>query len=73
MLVIQRNGQTTVVSGWRAWLLAALIFVGLTFLFAVIAFVVLGLALTVTAVLLIVLPVAIGVTILASVLQPRPR
>jgi hypothetical protein len=73
MLVIQRNGQTTVITGWRAWLLAALVFIGLTLLLAVIAFVVLGLAITVSAVLLIVLPVAIGVAILASLLQSRSR
>jgi hypothetical protein len=73
MLVIQRNGRTTIVTGWRAWLLAGLMFVGLSLLFAVVAFVVLGIAITLTAVLLIVLPVAIGVAILASLLQGRPR
>jgi hypothetical protein len=73
MLVIQRNGQTTVVTGWRAWLLATLIFVGLTLALAVIAFVVLGIAVTVGAVLLIAVPIAIGVAILASLFQPRPR
>jgi hypothetical protein len=73
MLVIQRNGQTTVVTGWRAWLLGGLILVDLTLVLAVIAFVVLGAAITVSAVLLIALPVAIGVAILASLLQPGPR
>jgi hypothetical protein len=73
MLVIQRNGRTTVVTGWRAWLLAGPILVGLTLLLAVIAFAVLGLAITVSAVLLIVLPIAIGVAILASLLQRGPR
>ncbi len=71
MLVIQRNGRTTVITGWRAWSLGAGLFVGLALILGVIAFVVLGLAITVTAVLLIVLPVAIGVAILASLLQPR--
>jgi hypothetical protein len=73
VLVIERNGQTTVITGWRAWLLAAALFMGLTLLMAVIAFVVLGLAITLGAILLIVLPVAIGVAILASLLQSRPR
>jgi uncharacterized MnhB-related membrane protein len=73
MLVIQRNGRTTVITGWRAWLLAGLMLVALTLLLAVVAFVVLGVAITVGAVLLIALPVAIGVAILASLLQPRPR
>jgi hypothetical protein len=71
MLVIQRNGRTTVITGWRAWILGAGLFVALALILGVIAFVVLGLAITVTAVLLIVLPVAIGVAILASLLQPR--
>lgn len=73
MLVIQRNGRTTVVTGWRAWLLAALIFAALTLLMAVIAFVVLRIAVTLGAVLLIVVPVAIGVAILASLLPTKPR
>jgi hypothetical protein len=73
MLVIQRHGRTTVIAGWRAWLLGALIFAGLTLLFGVIAFLAVGIAITVAAILLIVLPVAIGVAILASLFQPRPR
>jgi hypothetical protein len=73
MLVIQRNGQTTVITGWRAWLLAAVLIVGLTLLFAVVVFLVLGIAITVGAVLLIVVPVALGVAILASLFQPRSR
>ena len=73
MIVIQRNGRTTVITGWRAWLLAVLLFVGLTLLMAVIAFVVLGIAVTLGAVLLIVVPVAIGVAIIASLFQPRAR
>jgi hypothetical protein len=73
VLVIQRNGRTIVVTGWRAWLLAAAVFVGVTLLMAVIAFVLLGVAVTVGAVLLIVVPVAIGVAIIASLFQPRGR
>ena len=73
MLVIQRNGRTTVITGWRAWLLAGALFVGLTLLFAVIAFLVLGIAITLVAVLLIVVPVAVGVALLASLFQPRRR
>jgi hypothetical protein len=53
VIVIQRNGRTTVITGWRAWLLGAVLFVGLTLLMAVLAFVVLGIAVTLGAVLLI--------------------
>ncbi|MBO0766273.1 MAG: hypothetical protein J2P50_17020 [Hyphomicrobiaceae bacterium] len=69
MLVIEHNGRTIVVTGWRAWVLAALLVVGMTFLAALVAFLVLGLAITVGAVLLIALPIAIGVAILASLFQ----
>jgi hypothetical protein len=73
MLVFQRNGRTTVLTGWRAWLFAAALFVGLTFAMALVAFVVLGVAVTVGAVLLIVVPVAIGVALIASLFQPKSR
>ena len=73
MIVIQRNGQTTVVTGWRAWLVSAAIFVGVTLLMALIAFVFVGVAITVGAVLMIVVLVAIGVAILASLYRPRER
>jgi hypothetical protein len=73
VIVIQRNGQTTVITGWRAWLLGAVLFVGLTLLMALITFVVLGIAVTLGAVLLIVVPVAIGVGVIASLFQPRGR
>lgn len=69
MLVIQRNGRTTVITGWRAWLLG----VAVALLLGVLAFVALGIAVTVGAVLLIVVPIAIGAAILASLLQPRRR
>jgi hypothetical protein len=73
MLVIEYNGRTIVVTGWRAWVLAALLFLGLTLLAALVAFVVLGVAITVGAVLLIALPIAIGVAILASLFQRTAR
>jgi hypothetical protein len=73
VFVIRRNVRTTVVTGWRAWLLAAVLFVGLTLLVAVVAFVVLGIAVTVGAVLLIIVPVAVGLAIIASLLQPKSR
>ena len=74
MIVISRNGRTTVLTGWRAWLVGAAAFVVLSLLFAVIAFVLLGVAVTVGAVLLIVVPIAIGTIIIASLFGPsHPR
>jgi hypothetical protein len=72
MIVITRNGRTTVVTGWRAWLMSVAVLVAAVALLFVIAFVVLGVAITVGAVLLIVVPVAAGVAILASLFR-SPR
>jgi hypothetical protein len=73
MIVISRNGRTTVLTGWRAWLAGAAIFVAASILFAVIVFVGLGVAITIGAVLLIVVPVAIGLALVTSVFRsPGP-
>jgi hypothetical protein len=72
MFVITRNGKTTVITGWRAWLLGAAVFVVMTILLAVFAVLVLGLAVTVTMIVLIAVPVAIGIALLASVFRSRP-
>jgi hypothetical protein len=71
MIVISRNGKTTVVTGWRAWLIGAGVFLVTTVLVALIAFLMLGVALTVTAVLFIAVPVAVGVALIASLFRPR--
>jgi hypothetical protein len=73
MIVITRNGRTTVLTGWRAWLVGAVAFVASFALLTLFLFVVLGLAVTVGAVLLIVVPVAIGIALLASVFSGRTR
>jgi hypothetical protein len=70
MLVIARNGKTTVLTGWRAWLAGCAIFAAATLLFFLIIFVLLGVAVTVGTVLLIVAPVAVGLAILASLFRP---
>ena len=72
MIVVTRNGKTTVVTGWRAWLVGVVVFVAAMALLLIIAFVILGMAITVGAVLLIVVPVAVGVALLASLFR-SPR
>jgi hypothetical protein len=72
MIVIERNGQTTVVTGWRAWLLGAAAFIVATVILAFVIFALLGVAITIGAVLLIVVPVLIGVALLASLFQRPP-
>jgi hypothetical protein len=71
MIVITRNGKTTVVTGWRAWLMGAVAFVLACGLLFLVAFVMLGVAITVGAVLMIVVPVAIGVALIASLFPRR--
>jgi hypothetical protein len=71
MIVITRNGKTTVVTGWRAWLMATIAFVAACSLLFLFAFVMLGVAITVGAVLMIVVPVAIGLALIASLFRPR--
>jgi hypothetical protein len=73
MIVIQRNGETTVVTGWRAWLLGAAAFAVTAVVLAFVIFVLLGVAITVGAILLIVVPVLIGIALLASAFRRPPR
>ena len=72
MLVVQKNGRTTVVSGWRAWLLAFGLVLGAVAAFFFLAFVFLGIALTIGAVVLIALPVAVGIAIFSALFGRRP-
>jgi hypothetical protein len=72
MIVIARNGKTTVITGWRSWLIGAAVFIAATALLFLIAFLMLGVAITVGAVLMIVVPVVAGVALLASLLR-SPR
>ena len=72
MIVIQRNGQTTVITGWRAWLSGAAAFAFTAALIGVVAFVLLGVAITVGAMLMIVIPVAIGLALIASLFRRSP-
>jgi hypothetical protein len=69
VIVIRRNGQMTVLTGWRAWLATATAFVVVTAALFVIAFVMLGVAITIGTILLIVVPVVVVLAIVASLLQ----
>ena len=71
MIVITRNGKTTVITGWQAWLIGAVICVVTTAVVAFVAFLFLGLALTATMLLFIAVPVAIGVALIGSLFRPR--
>jgi hypothetical protein len=71
MLVVEKDGKTTVVTGWRAWLLALGAVIGAAAALAFLAFVFLGIALTIGAVLLVVVPAAIIVTIISGLFSRR--
>jgi hypothetical protein len=73
MIVITRNGQTTVLTGWRAWLVGTVAFIVSFVLLALFTFLALGIAFTIGAVLLIIVPLAIGFALLASVFAGRTR
>ena len=71
MIVITRNGATTVLTGWREWLFKIVVFMAAILLFGVIAFVMFGIALTIGAIALIMIPAAIIVALLGVVFGRR--
>ncbi len=71
MIVITRNGETTVLTGWREWLFKIVVFLAAILLFGVIAFVMFGLALTIGAIALVVIPAVIIVGLLGTLFGRR--
>ncbi len=69
MLVITRNGKTTVLTGWRAWLAGAAALIVAWCTLAFIAFVLIGVAVTIGAALVILVPAIVIVAIVASFLR----
>ena len=62
MIVLYRNGERTVISGWREWLLWLAIAVAVV----VIGCLALGFALTLFTIALFALPIAIGLALISS-------
>jgi hypothetical protein len=71
MIVITRNGQTTVISGWREWLIRIVVFVAAMLILALVAFFMLGVAVTIGAITMIVIPAVIVVGLLGSLFSRR--
>ena len=67
MIVIYRNGERTVITGWRAWL----VFAAAAAVLVVLGCLALGVVLTLFTLFLFGLPIAIGLALLAPVLQSR--
>ena len=57
------------ISGWRAWLAAALVFAASTLVMGLAAILLIGVAVTISALFAIVVPVAIGLARIASLRQ----
>lgn len=68
MIVLNRNGERTVITGWREWL----IWFALAVALVVIGCLALGFALTLLTVALFALPVAVLLIVLAGLFS-RPR
>ena len=73
MIVISRNGQTTVVTGWRAWFIGAAIIVAAWLLLAVIAFAWIGVAITTGAILLLAVPTVVIAAMVRSCVRRGNR
>lgn len=65
-IVISRNGKTTVLTGWRAWLAGALAFIATWGVLGLVAFIVIGVGLTVGVLALLAIPALVGVSLIAS-------
>ena len=72
MIVITRNGRTTVLIGWRAALAISGMIVAAWAILAFIAFTIIGVAVTVGALLLAMVPAAIVAGLVTSLLR-SPR
>jgi len=59
IIVVRRNGKTTVYEGWRAWLMGAGAFLTIVAVLALIVFVMIGMALGLGALLLVLIPAAL--------------
>lgn len=71
MIVITRNGQRTVISGWRAWLIALPVMLVVAIVIVAIALVALGAAVSIAAVLLFAMPLAIVFVVGMQLFQRR--
>ena len=69
MLVISRNGKTTVITGWQAWLLGAGMGIVAAIIVVPLVALLLGLSLTLAAFFLFVVPLAVVITVLATWLR----
>jgi hypothetical protein len=69
MIVISRNGERVVITGWRAWLVGALAVVVAWLLLLLFSFVWVGMAVTVALILLLLAPAVLIAAVLQMLLR----
>ena len=73
VIVLSRNGETTVIKGWRARLLILGLSLAAALLFVVLAFLLLGIAITFATLLVFGLPLAIALALFVEWLRSFRR
>jgi len=68
-ITITRKGQTTELSGWRAWLAGAVVLIVLALVALLVVLLLWGIALSITLILLVVVPVAIVFALVSALYQ----
>ncbi len=72
MLIVTRDGKTTVIRGWRAWLVWAALCAGAAVFIVLAAALFLGFALTLALFLLFVVPLALAIALFTTLMRgPR--
>lgn len=73
MIVVTRNGKTTVITGWKAWLIGAAAVAVTWLVLAGIVVVMIGAAITAGLFLLLAIPALALVALLGGLFQGRAR
>jgi hypothetical protein len=71
MIVIYRNGQRTVISGWRAWLLVLPAVLVAALIIIVLGAIFLGIAVTALTIFLFGLPLAALLALIVYLIRPK--
>ena len=69
MIVITRNGKTTIYEGWRAWLLVGAAIIVIWLVFAAIALIFVGTAITLGIAMLLLVPTLLVVSLVGFVMR----
>ena len=70
-IVIERDGQSEELSGWRKWALAIPAILAIALVISIVIVVLLGVALTIGAILIVAIPAALVLALIARLLMRR--